>query len=196
MDIADPASTEAAVAANAGDLDSPVRILVQTQTHLVPGDRFTEFGERYDAMVDLVCRHVCSCWFLIDHHGPDPSPPPEPPIIWHRWTGTEFVILRDRLPGRVRRELRHYPFWRVAYHLLVQEFCKEPSPRLRSNLGFTEELLRFVQDCPDGAEWVKARVPPEAWARLEDRLEIRGTLEPKEGDTRTRSSGQVKHPES
>jgi hypothetical protein len=58
---------------------------------------------------------------------------------------------------------------------------------LRSNLGLTQELLRFAQDCPDAAEWVKARVPPEAWARLEDPSEIGVPLEPKEGDTWTGS---------
>ncbi len=56
---------------------------------------------------------------------------------------------------------------------------------LRSNLGLTEELLRFVQDCPDGAEWVKARVPPETRARVEHLSEIR-----------VMSSDRVKHTES
>ncbi|KAK4234786.1 hypothetical protein C8A03DRAFT_46963 [Achaetomium macrosporum] len=225
--VVDPTSTEAAAAANTSDLDSPVRVLVQTQTHLVPGDRSTEFGERYDAMVNLICQHVwqreydkfrervwnyhchfaldnVECWFLVDHHGPDPSPPPDPPIVWYRWTGTEFVMMRDPLPGRVRRELRHYPFQRVAYHVLIQEYPKRRTPRvyksraeeirvkrkmlrdtLLSSLGLTEELLRFVQDCPDAAEWVKARVPPETWARLEDPSEIVLPLEPKEGHTWT-----------
>ncbi len=144
MDIADPASTEAAAAAaNAADLDSPVRILVQTQTHLVPGDRFTEFGERYDAMVDLICRHVwqraydkfrervwtyhthfaldnVECWFLIDHHGPDPSPPPEPQIIWHRWTGTELFVCLD-LSNWMR-----LPSW--LPNLLLQRDATRPAP--------------------------------------------------------------------
>ncbi len=114
--VVDPTSTEAAATAaaannnndnnnnnnNTSDLDdSPVRVLVQTQTHLVPGDRSAGFGEREDAMVNLICQHVwqrdfdkfrerdwnyhchfavdnVECWFLIDHHGPDPSPPPDP----------------------------------------------------------------------------------------------------------------------
>lgn len=116
--IVDPTSTEVTAAANTDDLDTPVRILVQTQTHLVPGNRSTEFGERYGAMVNLICQHVwqrgydkfrervwtyhcyfalddIECWFLIDHHGPDPSPPLEPPIVWYRWTGTELFVCLD-----------------------------------------------------------------------------------------------------
>ena len=116
--IVEATSTEVTAAANTDDLDTPVRILVQTQTHLVPGNRSTEFGERYGAMVNLICQHVwqrgydkfrervwtyhcyfalddIECWFLIDHHGPDPSPPLEPPIVWYRWTGTELFFCLD-----------------------------------------------------------------------------------------------------
>lgn len=39
---------------------------------------------------------------------------------------------------------------------------------LLSNMRLGEENLRFVRKFPDGAEWVKAQVPPEAWARLDD----------------------------
>ena len=67
---------------------------------------------------------------------------------------------------------------------------------LRSNLGLTEELLRFVQDFPDAAEWVKARVPPETWARLDDPSEFVLPLAPKEGHTWTGSSDQGERPES
>jgi hypothetical protein len=66
-------------------------------------------------MVNLICQHVwqrdfdkfrerdwsyhcyfavdkVECWFLVDHHGPDPSPPPDPPVVWYRWTGTELFV--------------------------------------------------------------------------------------------------------
>ncbi|KAH6843404.1 hypothetical protein B0I37DRAFT_346917 [Chaetomium sp. MPI-CAGE-AT-0009] len=244
----DPTSTSAetaAAASNPSDLDNPVRVLVQTQTHLVPGDKSTDFGERYKAMLDLICQHVwqrgydkfrerdwvyrahfaldnVECWFLVDHHGPDPSPPQDPPIVWYRWTGSELfltycysVIIHDRPPSRVRRELRHYPFERVPHHLLIEEYPRRRTPKvyksraeemrvkrhmlhdtLLSNLCLTELLLRFVQDFPDAAEWVKARVPPEAWARLEDPSEPVLPLEPKEDQTWTGSSDPVERPES
>lgn len=104
------------------------------------------------------------------------------------------------LPYRVRRELRYYPFQRVN-HALIREYPKQPPPRryksrteemrikrwilyetLLGNLGLTEELLRFIRDCPEAAEWVKRRVPPEAWARLEGvQTFILQQREPEEG---------------
>ncbi|KAK3900817.1 hypothetical protein C8A05DRAFT_45412 [Staphylotrichum tortipilum] len=236
-----PSSTEATTAAataaaNPLDPDRPIRILVQTQTHLVPGDKSTDFFERYDAMVSLICQHVwqreydqfrervwnhhlhfaldnVECWFLVDHHGPDKSPSPDPPLVWYQWTGAEFVVLNNPLPRKVRREIRHYPFRRVANHILTREHPKRPTPRvyksrakeirikreilydtLRSNLTLTEDLLRFVQDCPEPAEWVKARVPPEVWARLEDEIVL--LLHPNEGCIRAGSLDRVVRPES
>lgn len=111
----DPTSTEAVAAANTTDDDKPLRVLVHTQTHLVPGNKSTGFDERYQAMRSLICQHVwqrefdkfrerdwwyqchfskdnVECWFLVDHHGPDPTPPPDPPIVRYRWTGTELFV--------------------------------------------------------------------------------------------------------
>ncbi|KAK4139211.1 uncharacterized protein C8A04DRAFT_40906 [Dichotomopilus funicola] len=185
----DPASTEAAATATANTphLDSPVRVLVQTRTHLrhVWQREFDQSRERHWNYQCHFALDNVECWFLVDHHGPEESPPPYPPIVWYRWTGTEFMLVRDPLPSRVRRELRYYPFQRVN-RVLIQEYPKQPPLRryksrteeirvkrwilyetLLSNLGLTEELLGFVRDCPEAAEWVKLRVPPEAWARLE-----------------------------
>ncbi|KAK4032234.1 hypothetical protein C8A01DRAFT_41327 [Parachaetomium inaequale] len=52
------ANVEAVDATDAADHDRPVRILVQTTTHLVPGDKSMGFGERVDGMVKLICHHV------------------------------------------------------------------------------------------------------------------------------------------
>ncbi|KAK4158277.1 hypothetical protein C8A00DRAFT_28783 [Chaetomidium leptoderma] len=47
---------------------------------------------------------------------------------------------------------------------------------LRSTLacGYSlfEEHVKFVQEHPKHAEWVKARIPPKAWERLDDPSEI------------------------
>ena len=95
--------------------DRPVRVLVQTKTHLVPGDKSIIFMRRIDRMVDLICQRVWQrdydlrrerkwmhggefaidnrpVWFLIDHHGPDPVPIPDPPVVWYTWTGTDLLV--------------------------------------------------------------------------------------------------------
>ncbi len=56
---------------------------------------------------------------------------------------------------------------------------------LLGNLGFSEELLRFVRDYPDVAESVRVQVPPESWARLEDRSKRVLPLELEESDPGT-----------
>lgn len=88
----------------------PVRILVQTRTHLVPGD---VYGEKIEYMRNMICQHAWNrnyirgpdrwncygadfgypdrtCYFLVDHgmtaeHGQPPSE--NPPVLWYRWTG-------------------------------------------------------------------------------------------------------------
>jgi hypothetical protein len=120
-----PQPVNAATSADATDAaghDRPVRILVQTATQLVPGDKSMDFGERVDAMVKAICHHVwqrdydflrerqwmhgCEfaidnrpCWFLIDHHGPDPVPIPDPPVVWYKWTGTDLSVSHPSRPG-------------------------------------------------------------------------------------------------
>ena len=103
----EPPGTATAAAANDDndDDDRPIRVLVQTRTHLVPGDKWDPL--RREKMQDLICQHVwkrdfdrfrergwqykchwavdnVECWLLVDHHGPDPTPPPDPPVLWYR----------------------------------------------------------------------------------------------------------------
>ena len=101
--------------------------------------------------------------------------------------------VHDPLPRRVRREIRDYPFQRIPPEHLVNRRIPRPIPpprvfesrdeeirvlrrdlrnTLARNLMLTEELERFARDNPGPAEWVRARVPPEAWARLNDPSEV------------------------
>ena len=95
------------------ELGKPLRVLVQTKTHLVPGDKSTYYGIRMTDMENRICQHVwkrnhqqgsermfdhntnlmidnLNCWFLVDHHGFDPQPDVDPPVLWYNWTGTEL----------------------------------------------------------------------------------------------------------
>jgi hypothetical protein len=205
--------------------------LVQTKTHLVPGDKPTIFMRRIDRMVDLICQHVWQRdydlrrkrkWmyggefaidnrlvcFLVDHHGPDPDLIPDPPLVWYTWTGADLLVfhspslslpvellglansgfsdmVHDPLPRRVRPEVRAYPFVR-----LTAEPPPPPEPRrvrkfrsheeeirhrredlrntLACGLALFEEQVEFARQYPNHAKWVKARVPPDVWARTDD----------------------------
>jgi hypothetical protein len=85
-----------------------VRILLQTVTHLVPGN---DRGEKFTWIQNTVCQHQWQrdfdrdqerffpyhdyfglrdvhCFFLIDHHGHDHAIQEEKvPVIWYKWTG-------------------------------------------------------------------------------------------------------------
>ncbi|KAL2147268.1 hypothetical protein VTI28DRAFT_10258 [Corynascus sepedonium] len=196
--------------------DRPLRVLVQTKTHLVPGDKFTEFRQRFEAMRRMICHHVWGrdfdrfrerfwskgefdlndrdCWFFVDHCDPSSELDPNLPLLRYRWTGTEFVAILAPLPGEVRRQFQRYPFRRSK--LRYQKYVPGPRPpshyrshaeemrfqremlrtTLVSGLGLTHELVRFVEDHPEEAAWVKARVSPEAWARLNDSSEYPGEV--------------------
>jgi hypothetical protein len=110
------------------------------------------------------------------------------------------VIVHCPLPSSVLRKFRRYTFERVAHHLLTQKYPKWRTLRvyesraeeklakqrmlqstLLSNLCLTAEFLWFVQDFHDAADWVKARVPADSWARLKDSTESVLRLELEEG---------------
>lgn len=101
-------------------------------------------------------------------------------------------MVQDPLPRRVRREVQQYPFKRLtAEQLKPPPKIWDEEPRkfasdeqkmrhrredLRSTLAcglsLFEDHVDFVRGHPKHAAWVKARVPPEAWARLDDPSEI------------------------
>lgn len=97
------------------DHNKAVRVLVQTKTHLVPGDKSTDYGERFTRMENLISQHVwqrdydghrertwnyhvelaidnVECWFLVDHHGLGPVYETAPPVLWYKWTGAELSV--------------------------------------------------------------------------------------------------------
>jgi hypothetical protein len=91
------------------NLTGPKRILVQTKTHLVPGD---EYGKRCYFILDLVCQHHWNrnfvfgedrwnsygtefgydnrtCYFLVDHG--QSATDDDVPVIWYQWTGESLL---------------------------------------------------------------------------------------------------------
>lgn len=101
--------------------ETPLRVLVQTKAHLIPGDQSAGFGERFRTMQNLICQHIWGrdfdstrervwskgefdlddhdCWFLVEHYGADRDtaedrdlPDSDPPMLWYNWTGTELSV--------------------------------------------------------------------------------------------------------
>ena len=83
----------------------PFRVLVQTKTHLVPGD---DYEQRLMFMLNLICNrhlnrnfdsrqdrysaegtwfgyHNRRCYFLVDHG--ESSNDHDVPVSWYEWTG-------------------------------------------------------------------------------------------------------------
>ncbi|KAG8166814.1 hypothetical protein KVR01_002503 [Diaporthe batatas] len=113
---------------------SPVRVLVQTYTHLVPGEARPdklEFLRKTIAKRVLKMRHNKStaymhvyddlfaipgrqCFFLYDYASTpigDDIVDDEIPILWYRWSGDKMMALNQKPPKRIRRTIREdYPF--------------------------------------------------------------------------------------
>lgn len=129
--------------------DRPLRVLVQTKTQLVPGDKSTEFRQRFEAMRRMICHHVWGrdfdqfrerfwskgefdlndrdCWFLVDHCDPSSELDPNLPLLRYRWTGTELSVV-----SVVRESIKSKTMDRIAN-----------SPNLSASLS----SLRFPAKC-------------------------------------------------
>jgi hypothetical protein len=91
------------------DPEGPKRILVQTQTHLVPGD---DYGARCFFILNLICQHHwnrdfvfgedrwnqygaqfgydrLTCYFLVDHG--QSATNDDVPVLWYQWTGKSLL---------------------------------------------------------------------------------------------------------
>lgn len=94
----------------------PIRILVQTETHLVPGDLYPE---KIELMRNIICQHHWNrdydrhrdrcyvhggefgyshrvCYFLVDS-GSTLSATENPPILWYRWMGDSLLEIPLRV---------------------------------------------------------------------------------------------------
>ncbi|KAK4106686.1 hypothetical protein N658DRAFT_555499 [Parathielavia hyrcaniae] len=181
-----------------GDTDRPVRVLVQTRTHLVPGDKSTDYWERIDAMERLIGRHVwqrnldrlrertwhLKCHFVVPRCRVLGTSSPGVLL-----TSRSGVTIHGPLPRSVRRELRHYPFERNPHRhkplFVLEPGATPPRRKFRSHSeevrirrsvlrdcllegsGMSDALVEFAIENPDVVEWVRARVPPETWGRLD-----------------------------
>ncbi|KAI5859767.1 hypothetical protein GGS23DRAFT_259632 [Durotheca rogersii] len=179
--------------------NSPLRVVLQTKTHLVPGD---EFSERCRNMKNLICRHLWdrdfdhrrdrwsshlanfgydnrTCYFLLDH-GQCTGGEAAVPVLWFKWTGTSFVAVQKPLPHRFRLELERRPFYQARQPPPATKRSREPldaatrrqiiRSRLRSNMRIPETDVEFLRN-PEQARLLKEEIDPRFWERVDALLE-------------------------
>jgi hypothetical protein len=132
--------------------EGPTRILVQTQTHLVPGD---DYGARCFFMLNLICQHHWNrdfvfgedrwnsygtqfgydnlpCYFLVDHG--QSATDHDVPILWYEWTGKSLLeplvlaTLLFRLTSIIQRSYAKRPARRNTTQAERVSIYKAPKP--------------------------------------------------------------------
>ncbi|KAK3935336.1 hypothetical protein QBC46DRAFT_218836, partial [Diplogelasinospora grovesii] len=169
----------------------PVRILVSTATHLVPGDGYFE---RTAFIANLISRHHWNrgmewrrdrfqaynadfgydnrvCHFLIDHGESPDGDDDAVPILWYRWTGESLVPIHEALPSRVRRKLRRFPFTpepRTEAREPVSAVTRRERIRakLHRDMRLSDLDFEFLRDNPVHARWLERNLEPKFWFKL------------------------------
>ncbi|KAK3371858.1 hypothetical protein B0T24DRAFT_511652, partial [Lasiosphaeria ovina] len=166
----------------------PVRILVSTAVHLIPGIGF--FG-RNEYMQNLISQYHWKrdfedsdrflvyntgfssnrrCYFLLDH-GQSPDDNDEAiPILMYWWTGESLEA--RKLPFQIRRILAKVPFTpqpipRPQPHQIgaVQrrEYIKE---KLCYEMGLLPQDFDFLKEYPEHMDWLKKNTDNRIWSRF------------------------------
>ncbi|EFR01504.1 hypothetical protein MGYG_04512 [Nannizzia gypsea CBS 118893] len=195
----------------ATELAGPVRILVQTFTHLIPGKGYYD---KRNFMLNRMCqkhwncdweprkhRWNCHgtdfafdnrrCYFLIDYG--EASDDTDVPILSYEWTGQSL----ESKPGlaqasKVQHILRkYYPFSGPPPKSQKEwTFCESVKSFLHQEMGFSNKELKHIQEHPEDAKWLQKNLEPRFWAEIEkqtkymdetERLIAAGILKPPMG---------------
>ncbi|KAI1503842.1 hypothetical protein F5X99DRAFT_406522 [Biscogniauxia marginata] len=166
---------------------APVRILVSTATHLVPGDGFVA---RTDFIANLISQYHWNhafkwghdrfesynadfgydnrtCYFLIDHgRAPDND---AVPILWYRWTGESLIRIHGALPSRIRRRLKSVPFTPVPRTEPRPMSATERRQNIRASLHrdmkLSDEDFAFLRESPEHAIWLERNIEARFWSK-------------------------------
>ncbi|KAI9740965.1 MAG: hypothetical protein M1818_004571 [Claussenomyces sp. TS43310] len=167
----------------------PIRILVQTLTHLIPGrDSF----ERIFFILNGICQNHWNCdfkgpqfryavyngrfglnnqrcFFLVDHGESENDD--DVPVLYYEWTGESLKPLPQLAKNpKIQAKLKHdVPFTRQP-----SKHCGEKRPMrevLKQRLYCADHLRReeidYIREHPEDAEWLKAHLYPRFWRKLE-----------------------------
>ncbi|KAE8146783.1 hypothetical protein BDV25DRAFT_169609 [Aspergillus avenaceus] len=178
----------------------PVRILVQTLTHLVPSDIPNTDRDPYNikffSMLDRICRyhwncdfapeiHRCAsygddfaynnrfCFFLIDYG--TTSNDDDVPILCYEWTGQD---LQDKpfpelLQSKdVQDELKDMPFTPRRREPRERPPVRDiVRGRLRRTQHIRDRDIEHLKQHPEDMEWLQRKLKPRLWAKLLDQIE-------------------------
>ncbi|KAL3478060.1 hypothetical protein BJX99DRAFT_256828 [Aspergillus californicus] len=173
----------------------PLRVLVQTLTHLVPSDKLIgkaredPYGDKVFSMLDRMCRFTwdvgfipgCQrwssygddelgynhrlCFFLVDYGESENDE--DVPVRCFEWDGQQFKPMPQLLRNAaVREELTNYPFTRPPPSGVPR--VREPEPVRKSVRG----RLRATERIPDH-ELVHLKEHPEDMEWLKRKLRPR-----------------------
>ncbi|PWY78984.1 hypothetical protein BO83DRAFT_406610 [Aspergillus eucalypticola CBS 122712] len=167
---------------------SPIRVLVQTLTHLVPSTN--QAGEKniYDyklfTMLDTICQHTWKCdfdghvhrWYTYgDEFGyshrmcDDDS---KVPIECYEWDGSKFIDKPQILQFEdVQAELKSVPFTPAPYKPSEKPPVRDiVRRRLRSARRIPVRELDHMRDHPEDMEWLDRKVKPRFWTNFLEQL--------------------------
>ncbi|OJZ85807.1 hypothetical protein ASPFODRAFT_46874 [Aspergillus luchuensis CBS 106.47] len=178
---------------------SPIRVLVQTLTHLVPSTN--QAGEKniYDdklfTMLDTICQHTWKCdfdghvhrwytygdefgyshrmcFFLIDYGTAPGGDDSKGPIVCYEWDGSKFIDKPQILQFEdVQAELKSVPFTPAPYEPLEKPPVRDiVRRRLRSARRIPVRELDHMRDHPEDMVWLE-KVRPRFWTNFLEQLQ-------------------------
>ncbi|GKZ31581.1 hypothetical protein AbraIFM66950_000156 [Aspergillus brasiliensis] len=178
---------------------SPIRILVQTLTHLVPSTDQASDKNIYDdklfTMLDRICQHIWNCdfdgdvhrwytygdefgyshrmcFFLIDYGTAPDGDDSKVPIVCYEWDGSNFMAKSQILQFEdVQAELNNVPFTPAPYEPSEKPPIRDiVRRRLRSARKIPVRELDYMRDHPEDMEWLERKVKPRFWSNFLEQL--------------------------
>ncbi|KAK9440000.1 uncharacterized protein VB005_04620 [Metarhizium brunneum] len=173
--------------------EAPTRVLVQTKTHLVPGDGY---HKRCLFMLDLICQRTWNrdfdpkqhrwnvrgalfgydhhpCYFLVDHG--QSSNDEDITVLWYHWDGKSLNFIPQPLPKKIQSKLKEYPFTRPS----IKDIPKPHRPldpvsrresiqrKLYSDMSLSDGDVEFLRQHPEDEQWIKDNIESRFWSKLE-----------------------------
>ncbi|KAI1823276.1 hypothetical protein F4861DRAFT_540146 [Xylaria intraflava] len=172
--------------------EAPIRIVLQTKTHHVPGG---DYQERCRNMKNLLSQHLWNqdfdhrhdrwqvyramfgypgrtCYFLLDH-GCDSATSNDVPVLWYKWTGKSFKLIESPLPHAMRAKLKEYPFIPSPCQLPLYRGPVDAAMRrqmIRTRLLCDMKLSRPERELLEDPEQVaalKSDIDPRFWPKID-----------------------------